>query len=157
METIGDRIKHFRALKGLSQKQLANRAGVTQPVIAELELGNQKASKKILDIARALGVPAESLDPDIALHLNEDVIVSTKAQDGDQISVEQAMAVAEGVILSAGLDPRHLGELRELLRECLEEPLVLSNPQSEADSRRNLTRSAFSRFLRMHAAQDATK
>lgn len=153
MNTLGDRIKHFRNLKGLSQKELAKLAGVTQPVIAELELNNQRSTKKLVEIARALEVAAEVLSPDTPL-IDAPITQSRIASASGNGDLEQALAVAEGAMLAAGLNPAHLEKLRELLRECLEEPLVLSNPESAADSRRNLARSVFSRFLKQHAAQD---
>jgi len=56
--TIGERLKRLRELAGLSQNELAKRAGVHRPTISELEAGRQQdvtvsVAKRL---ARALGV-----------------------------------------------------------------------------------------------------
>jgi len=60
-ETIGSRIREQRTALGLSQLALASRAGVTQGLIAQIERGDNKGSKHIVAISRALGVSAEWL------------------------------------------------------------------------------------------------
>jgi len=60
-ETIGSRIREQRTTLGLSQLALANRAGVTQGLIAQIESGHNKGSKHIVAISRALGVSPEWL------------------------------------------------------------------------------------------------
>ena len=61
LETLKDRILERRTALGLSQQQLANKAGVSQVTIQHLESGRNATSKKLLEIARALGVTAEWL------------------------------------------------------------------------------------------------
>ncbi|MCZ6874966.1 MAG: helix-turn-helix transcriptional regulator [bacterium] len=39
--TIGKRLKSLRKLKGLSQNEVARRAGINRPTISELESGQQ--------------------------------------------------------------------------------------------------------------------
>lgn len=60
-EALKDRILERRIALGLSQSQLAEKAGVSQVTIQHLESGRNSTSKKLLDIARALGVTAEWL------------------------------------------------------------------------------------------------
>lgn len=79
------------------------------------------------------------------------------ATEENKPDLDDAIALAEGAMLSAGLDPALLPKLRELLHECLEVPVVSSTPQSALESRRNLTRAAVSKFLRQHDAQAETK
>src|SRR5579872_1905122 len=67
MSAIGDKIKSLREQAGLSQAALARRAGVSQPVIHALENGSQPSSKKLPQIARALGVSAVDIDPSYGL------------------------------------------------------------------------------------------
>lgn len=55
-------IAAWRTYKGLSQAQLADRIGVTQPAIAQIEKEGAKPQVRTLQkIARALGVQAEQL------------------------------------------------------------------------------------------------
>jgi len=60
-EMLKDRILDRRTALGLSQAQLAEKAGVSQVTIQHLESGRNSTSKKLLDIAKALGVTAEWL------------------------------------------------------------------------------------------------
>lgn len=60
-EMLKDRILERRTALGLSQAQLAEKAGVSQVTIQHLESGRNSTSKKLLEIARALGVTAEWL------------------------------------------------------------------------------------------------
>ena len=54
---VGKKIKRFRTAFGLSQKELAQRAGMSEPAIRNYELGNRAPSDKQLEkIAGALGV-----------------------------------------------------------------------------------------------------
>ena len=56
MSTVGQRVKLARKAAGLSQQQLAEKIGVTQPTIAELEKGDSKSSKYVVEIALACDV-----------------------------------------------------------------------------------------------------
>ena len=60
-ESLKDRIHAKRAELNLSQQQLAERAHVSQVTIQHLESGRNATSKKLVDIAKALGVSAEWL------------------------------------------------------------------------------------------------
>ncbi|MDN7144131.1 LexA family transcriptional regulator [Pseudomonas sp. JQ170] len=60
--TLKDRIYSRRVALGLSQQQLAEKAGVSQVTIQHLESGRNATSKKLVEIARALNVSAEWLD-----------------------------------------------------------------------------------------------
>ncbi|MNJ46306.1 LexA family protein [Pseudomonas alkylphenolica] len=60
--TLKDRIHSRRVALGLSQQQLAEKAGVSQVTIQHLESGRNATSKKLVEIARALNVSAEWLD-----------------------------------------------------------------------------------------------
>ena len=57
-----NRIKELREKKGLTQQQLANLAGVTQPYLHDLEKGHRGAKPETwARIARALGVLVSEL------------------------------------------------------------------------------------------------
>lgn len=56
--TMGARIRHVRNTRALSQTALAKLAGVTQPVISDLESNRTRTSERTASIAAALGVDA---------------------------------------------------------------------------------------------------
>lgn len=61
MEGIGPRLKLARNEAGLTQQQLADKSGLTQSAIAELEADRTKDSPKILELAKAVGKSPEWL------------------------------------------------------------------------------------------------
>ncbi|NCC55242.1 MAG: XRE family transcriptional regulator [Erysipelotrichia bacterium] len=65
--TIGEKIRQERTYKKLSQKQLAEKVGMSEPAIRNYELGNRKPSQKQIElIANALDVSLFTLsDPDL--------------------------------------------------------------------------------------------
>jgi transcriptional regulator with XRE-family HTH domain len=63
METMGDRIRYLRGIKGLSQTDLADRVGVTKSAVSQWELG-QSANIKLqtfLKLCEVLGCLPEFL------------------------------------------------------------------------------------------------
>ncbi|BAK75796.1 transcriptional regulator, XRE family [Pseudogulbenkiania sp. NH8B] len=56
MSALGDRIKTEREKRSWSQAALAQRAGVSQTTITDLERGASAATTKLIPIARALKV-----------------------------------------------------------------------------------------------------
>ena len=64
--TFGKKLKHMRILKGLTQSQLAELAGVHDKHISKLELGYYEPSYETLrKITEALGMDAEDIDLNI--------------------------------------------------------------------------------------------
>lgn len=61
MRTLAERIVWARARAGWTQQELANKAGVAQGTIGNLESGARDSSKKITSIAKALNVDAHWL------------------------------------------------------------------------------------------------
>jgi SOS-response transcriptional repressor LexA len=61
MPTLGENLKKIRKAKKMTQKELAQKSGVKQSVISDLETGNAKSTGSILELANALGVTAEEL------------------------------------------------------------------------------------------------
>lgn len=61
MNDIGDRIKYARELRGLSQEELAERSGVSQTSITDVERGRSKMPRGLNKIAKALQVSVEWL------------------------------------------------------------------------------------------------
>ena len=66
MKTLAENLRAFRRLRGLTQDQLAVRAGVSQTTIDKIEQGRTLKSKFLPNIAVALSVPLEKLDPAVA-------------------------------------------------------------------------------------------
>lgn len=58
MKTLAERLIKARTDRGLTQTELAKRAGVSQSTIGNLESNTRKSAKKIAAIADALGVSA---------------------------------------------------------------------------------------------------
>ena len=48
-ENLGDRIRHYRRIHGLSQKKLAKQLGVDETTVAGWEKGEHRPTKKLLD------------------------------------------------------------------------------------------------------------
>jgi SOS-response transcriptional repressor LexA len=67
---LKDRLAFAREKRGFSQGLLAEKAGVTQVTIAHLESGRSRTSKKLVSIARGLGISAEWLETGAAAEEN---------------------------------------------------------------------------------------
>jgi len=61
---LGQEIKARREALKLSQTDLARLAGVSQPVINDLESGKQRTTKRIAAIAAALNCSISDIDPE---------------------------------------------------------------------------------------------
>ena len=60
--SLGDKVRFAREQLGLTMQMLADRAGLSQPYISEIENGNKNPSAKtIMKLAAALNVPGEFL------------------------------------------------------------------------------------------------
>ena len=59
---VGERVRALRADRGLTQRQLADRAHVSRPSIANVEAGRQKVGlRQLCALAGALGVGVTDL------------------------------------------------------------------------------------------------
>lgn len=61
MKTFSERINAAMSAAGLSQAQLADMVGVSQPAVQKMAAGKTSGSRKMVELARALGVQAEWL------------------------------------------------------------------------------------------------
>src|SRR5436190_17978507 len=61
--SLKDNLIRLRTARGLSQQELAKMIGVRQNTIAAIETGATTRTKYLADIARALGVTVDELDP----------------------------------------------------------------------------------------------
>jgi transcriptional regulator with XRE-family HTH domain len=60
--SLGERLAHFRKLRGYSQRELARRVGVVQVVISDYEVGKLRLSAEMaLRFSTALDVPIQEL------------------------------------------------------------------------------------------------
>lgn len=62
LSTIGKRVRFARKSLGLTQQQLADKAGVRQQTVSQLERGVNASSTSLVAIARALDVTPEWLE-----------------------------------------------------------------------------------------------
>lgn len=76
--TFSDRLKASRKALGLSQDEVAKRAGIKQGSYSELERGKSKSSRHLIELAQALqvdphwlatGVPSSDLAEQISAYL----------------------------------------------------------------------------------------
>ena len=97
MATLGENLKKLRKAKKMTQKELAQKSGVKQSVISDLETGNAKSTGSILELANALGVTAEELKKGITPDFDNNVVSITSnklipvlswVQAGSMTSVE---------------------------------------------------------------------
>ena len=96
MTTLGENLKKIRKAKKMTQKELAQKSGVKQSVISDLETGNAKSTGSILELANALGVTAEELKKGVIGELDNNVAPITAkllpvlswVQAGEMTSVE---------------------------------------------------------------------
>lgn len=59
---FGDKIRKIRKQNGISQEELASRAGLHRTYMSDIERGSRNVSiKNIEKIAKALGVPIKDL------------------------------------------------------------------------------------------------
>ncbi|MFV5193115.1 LexA family protein [Acinetobacter courvalinii] len=74
MATLGENLKSIRKAKKLTQKELAQKSGVKQSVISDLETGNAKTTGSILELANALGITAEELKKGVMGDFDNNVV-----------------------------------------------------------------------------------
>ena len=100
---IGARVRHLRDERGLTQRALATRSGVSPRYLAQLEAGDANMSvERLADLAEALGTTLGALvDP-----------ASSRMGTRPRSTEAQSMRAA----LDGLLDGRDLGELKEVRR-----------------------------------------
>lgn len=61
MSKLGDNLRKFRQAQKLTQKQLAQKSGIPQSIISQLETGSAQSTGSIVELAKALKITAEEL------------------------------------------------------------------------------------------------
>lgn len=97
MATLGENLKSIRKAKKMTQRELAQKSGVKQSVISDLETGTAKSTGSILELAAALGVTGEELRKGVAGELDNNIVPVTAkllpvlswVQAGSMTSIEE--------------------------------------------------------------------
>lgn len=88
---IGDRIKHFRTVKGLSQKEVATNIGIDQAQYSRIESG------KVEPTLSSLGKIAEALSIEIAELFSKEKPVDVNSYDKNIVERLQLLDQLEDV------------------------------------------------------------
>lgn len=115
MTTLGENLKSIRKTKKMTQKELAQKSGVKQSVISDLETGNAKSTGSILELASALGVTAEELKKGVlSSDLDESNVLPLKPHMAPVLSWVQAGTFTN----VASVDISQVEEWLPLPEEC---------------------------------------
>lgn len=90
---IGQRVRKFRKVRGLSQEQLAEKINISVTHMSHIETGNTKLSLQVFaDLAAALDVSADDL---LGGSHTRQIAVSEIAELLDSCSAQQVLAIAD--------------------------------------------------------------
>ena len=111
-QTVGDRIRHVRQERNLTQKELGDRTGIAEPTIRRYELGKLNPKYETLEkIAKALGCSAQFLHDgvpkvgDMTTNWKTGKRISFPLEiDSDLLSVLQIIASDEGRTLNEEIE-----------------------------------------------------
>lgn len=120
MKTLGQRIRHYRKALKLTQKQLADLAGISQPTIADLERNDQATTRKLPAIAKALKITIGQLDPDFKAEW-EDVGTPMNLSESIEYDLAPLLEAVEGSYHMLGLDKEAAAALLSLVLEVAKE------------------------------------
>lgn len=106
MTTLGENLKKIRKAKKMTQKEVAQRSGVKQSVISDLETGTAKSTGSILELAGALGVTAEELKKGVSdgANLGDSGFSNVRLIDSDLRRIPVLDFVQAGVFHESGYD-----------------------------------------------------
>lgn len=85
--TLSERLKTAREYAGLTQKELADRVGINQAVISNIERGTAGSSKKLPAIARACGVRSDWLTLEAGPMLDEPNVHLIRDESGGDYAI----------------------------------------------------------------------
>ena len=87
---IGERVRQFRARRGMSRRVLAQASGVSERYLAQLETGRGNASITVLkQIADAIDVPVDDLVDTRPVQSSSYLLLRKRAREADEPSLEQ--------------------------------------------------------------------
>jgi transcriptional regulator with XRE-family HTH domain len=107
MSEIGKRVRELREARGLSQSEVARRAGITPSAVHFIESGRTKepSASTVAAIARAIGVGVEEVFEESAVPLGEGLPawaltsdMNTFSQRVSRLSVDDLKRLAENLI-----------------------------------------------------------
>lgn len=121
METIGDRIRKRRKELGLTQGEVAKRAGLGTGTISDMENGRQRETTKPVEVARALGVRVEWLTTGSGLAVGPEgsYMVRDEPRLPVSHSVHGIQVSREGAEIGAEWDKIQGDEYRQLARDFI--------------------------------------
>lgn len=96
MATLGERIKALLTQKGMTQRQLAEKAGCTEAAISHYIKGDRVPRSRVMtEIAAALGTTSDYLIDGIPQDMLSDLGYAKKliARNADRMSKEQKMEI----------------------------------------------------------------
>lgn len=70
--SIAENLKRIRKQRGFSQAQLAEASGVAQQLISQIENGKNNSTKRLPELAKALGCAVHDIDENYYLASGED-------------------------------------------------------------------------------------
>lgn len=150
---IGAKIKEFRTAAKLSQGKLAKAAGVSQAVISDLESGEQQTSRKLPEIAAALGRPLADFDPIYAL---PEIMAATGANDRPHGDSAISFAVHEAFTL-AGFPDDDSTEIAATIQLIVTAHPPVPRGMSREDVVRRLVKWELGEMLRRQARPKSQK
>jgi transcriptional regulator with XRE-family HTH domain len=90
--SVGSRLRAARLLLGLSQKQVAEKAGLSQVSIQHLESGRNENSRHLVNVAQAVGVRPEWLLTGVNPMVSGPIAVARPASPGLHVVIEPLTA-----------------------------------------------------------------
>ena len=103
-KSFGNRIRHYRTLKGLTQSQLANAIGKTEETVSNIERGLNSTKLEVIDeIAKALSVDIMEL-----FNFNEESRIKDK---------EKFASIKEVLAILNEKDKKYINALLKVLQQ----------------------------------------